>query len=419
MNHAPPTATPPPSSAALATLFSPFTLGSLRLKNRFVRAATSETMARRDGHATERLFTLYDELSRGGSALLLTGHIYVEPAGQYEPGQVGLHNDDGLAQLRRTTERVHANGAAIFAELAHAGSQSIMPHIAPLAPSLVPNAMHARQPVPLSEAGIGSLIAAYASAARRAMNAGFDGIHIHGGNGYLLAQFSSPLTNLRDDAWGGDAQRRGNFLFAVYQAVRAAVGAQVPVTARVGMADSMAGGLALEEGLLRVARLAEAGLDGVEPTYNIMDTYKRNIRPYVGNTLSHALGDGLVHQLFAEAPAEAYYLPFARAIREGGQNNKLPIILVGGLRTVPAMADIVSSEQADLLALARPLVREPDLPNRLAAGQVTRAGCVSCNLCLLHEGLDPLQCWRVPKRRILSHFAKYYLRRGAGVRALG
>jgi 2,4-dienoyl-CoA reductase-like NADH-dependent reductase (Old Yellow Enzyme family) len=404
-----------PASTDFSALFSPFALGPVSLKNRFVRAATSETMANSAGHATERLFQLYDDLSGGGAALLITGHIYVEPAGQYEPGQVGLYNDAGLAQLRRITDRVHANGAAIFAELSHAGSQTILPHLQPVAPSPVPNAMHARQPAVMTGAAIESLVAAYGAAARRAVEAGFDGIHIHGGNGYLLSQFSSPHTNRRDDAWGGDAQRRGALLFAVYQAIRAAVGPRVAVTARIGIADSSAAGLTMEEGLQRVARLADAGLDAVEPTYNIMASYKENIRPYVGNTLGHALRDGLVHQFFSPAPEEAYYLPFADAIRA---MRKLPIILVGGLRTVPTMVRVIENGQADLIAMARPLVRQPDLPNRIAAGETPRAACVSCNLCLVHEGLDPLQCWRVPKTRILAHFPAFYLYKGEGVRKL-
>lgn len=379
---------------------TPGRIGRVALRNRLVRASTSETMATDAGAATPALVKLYEDLATGGAGLLLTGHIFVTADGQCTPRQIGLHEDrlvDGLAEL---TRRVHAHGARIFAELSHAGSQTMMPGLTPLAPSGRSSAIYPGAPRAMTEAEIGAVIAAFGDAARRAVAAGFDGIHLHGGNGYLMAQFASPASNLRDDDWGGDAARRGRFASAILAAVRAAVGPDVPVTARLGMLDSTPGGLTLAEGLDRLAGLAAEGLDGVEPTYNLMASYRENIRPYVAVRAGRALRDWVLPRLWAAPAPEAYYRPLARAVRE---RVNLPLILVGGVRSTATMQAVLAAGDADFLSFARPFVREPDFPAQLAAGRQGLLDCVSCNICLAHDGYDALQCWRHSSRDLARH----------------
>jgi 2,4-dienoyl-CoA reductase-like NADH-dependent reductase (Old Yellow Enzyme family) len=385
-------------------------IGRLVLKNRLVRAATSETMATDGGAATDELVHLYSNLARGGAGLIITGHIYVEPRGQYEPRQLGLDRDDRVAPLARVTETVHRHGGVIFAELSHAGSQSLIPQIVPLAPSIVPNAIFARPPTEMTDADVRKVIADFGAAAARAKRAGFDGIHLHSGNGYLLAQFNSPHTNRRDDRWGGDAQRRMQFILDVYDAVREATGPDFPITARLGLADAVSDGLTLEDGLAIARQLAARGLAALEVTYGVMTSYRENIRPYAGTTRWRAIADGMLHRAFSAPVPEAYYRPFARAAKSAVD---IPIILVGGLRSTQAMDDVVSSGDADFLAMARPFVREPDLPNKITGGRRGPVDCVSCNICFLHEGIDPLQCWRTPSA-MLAHIYKHYLKSANG-----
>ena len=390
----------------LLAFMTPGKIGGLVLKNRLVRAATSETMATDDGGATDELVDLYSALARGGAGLIITGHIYVEPRGQYEPRQVGLDRDERVGPLARVTDAVHRLGGKIFAELSHAGSQSLMPEIRPLAPSIVPNAIFARPPVEMSDAEIEASIAAFGTAAARAKRAGFDGIHLHSGNGYLLSQFNSPFANRRTDRWGGDAGRRSKFMIEVYTAVRRAVGPDYPVTARLGIADAVDGGLALTDGLGIAARLAALGLDALEVTYGVMTSYRENIRPYAGTGRWRAIADGMLHRSFSEPEPEAYYRPFARAAKGAVD---IPLILVGGLRSTQMMDEVIRSGDADFLAMARPFVREPDLVNKIAAGRRGPVACVSCNVCFLHEGIDPLRCWRTPPA-MLAHIYKHYVR---------
>jgi 2,4-dienoyl-CoA reductase-like NADH-dependent reductase (Old Yellow Enzyme family) len=381
-----------PDTAPLAFM-APGRIGPLALKNRIVRAATSETMATATGDATPELIKLYADLAQGGAGLIITGHIYVEPRGQYEPRQLGLDHSDRINPLSRVTQAVHRHGGVIFAELSHAGSQSLISGILPLAPSVVANAIFARPPQEMTEADIEKTVADFGAAAERARRAGFDGIHLHSGNGYLLSQFNSPFANRRDDVWGGDLQRRSRFLLEVYRAVRRAAGRDFPITVRLGVADVVAGGLTLSDGLSIARQLAAEGLDGLEVTYGVMTSYRENIRPYAGVSRRQAIGDGMLHRIFAPPVAEAYYRPFARAAKAA---VGIPIILVGGLRSTQVMDDVIRSGDADFVALARPFVREPDLANKIARGRRGAVACVSCNICFLHEGIDPLRCWRTP-----------------------
>jgi len=383
----------------------PGRIGSLEIPNRIVRGATSETMASRNGVVYDSFVELYRRLAEGGAGLLLTGHMYVDPRGQASANQTGIHDDKVIPALRRATDAVHEAGGLIFAQIGHCGSQTMMSSITPVAPSPVPNAMYTIQPEELTAAELGALVEAFGAAAGRAAEAGFDGVHIHGGNGYLISEFCSPHANTRDDEWGGDAERRSRFMLEVYDAVRRAVGDGFPVTARLSVEDSVPGGLQREESLQRARLLAERGLDGFETTYGVMRSYFENIRPYVAVGRAQAWRNLLVQRARQPAGAEAYYRPFARAVKEA---SGLPVILVGGVRTTETMTDILAAGDADFVAMARPFIREPDLVRKLEAGRTGGVECVSCNMCLAHDGFDPLQCWRDNPRNIAVHIRKHY-----------
>ena len=391
--------------SAVPLYLQPGRIGPLTIPNRIVRGATSETMASPSGIVFDSYVELYRRLAGGGAGLLLSGHMYVDPRGQASANQTGIHDDRVVPGLRRATDAVHEAGGRIFAQLGHCGSQTMMADITPVAPSPVPNAMYTIQPTELSAEEILGLVRAFGEAATRVAEAGFDGIHIHGGNGYLISEFCSPHANTRDDDWGGDADRRGRFMIEVYDAVRASVGDDFPITARLSVEDSVPGGLAREESLPRARVLAERGINGFETTYGVMRSYFENIRPYVAVGRAQAWRNLLVQRARQPAGAEAYYRPFARAIKEA---TGLPVILVGGVRTTETMTDILESGDADFLAMARPFIREPDLVRKLEAGRTGGVACVSCNMCLAHDGFDPLRCWRDSPRAVAVHIRKHY-----------
>lgn len=389
-------------SDTLPAFLRPGRIGNLILKNRLVRAATSETMATADGLSTPALVKLYGDLARGGAGLMITGHIYVEPCGQYEPWQLGLDRDDCIAPLRLVTDEVHRHSGVIFAELSHAGSQSIIEQIQLIAPSIVPNTIWGRLPVEMTNADVERVIAAFGAAAARAKQANFDGIHIHAANGYLLAQFNSPQTNRRTDRWG----ERGVFVRAVYRAIRDAVGNDMPVTIRLGVADMIDDGLTLEQGLDIAQRLEADGIDALEVSYGMMSSYTQNIRPYAGVSPLRGLMDGLLPVLVAPYVHEGYMRDNVRAARA---RLHLPLMMIGGLRSSAYMDDVIRSGDADFLSLARPFVREPDLAKKFLEGRRGFVACVSCNICFKHEGIDPLKCWRTPAG-IVEHVTGFYLK---------
>jgi 2,4-dienoyl-CoA reductase-like NADH-dependent reductase (Old Yellow Enzyme family) len=352
------------------------------------------------GVMTPALLDLYERLASGGVGGIITGHLFVTTRGKYARGQTGVHDDDTLPGLTNLTERVHSHGAAIFGQLAHAGSQSRVPGNMPLAPSPVPNPLTGNPVDAASSEEIDAAIAAFGAAARRAVEAGFDGVHIHGANGYLISEFSSPVTNRRNDEWGGDSDRRSAFSKAVVDAVRRSVPAGFPVTMKIGMVDAVADGLQIDESVNRAQSLVDLGLDAIEVSCGLMQVPTDSANTYVAVGPKRAAQDLLVHRLLSAPRPEAYFRPWAQALRAKVDTT---IILTGGMRTTQTMREVLESADADFIGLARPLIREPDLVSQIREGREGSVDCTSCNLCLIHEGHHPLQCWRTPRVRLLQH----------------
>jgi 2,4-dienoyl-CoA reductase-like NADH-dependent reductase (Old Yellow Enzyme family) len=393
---------------ATSALFQPGSVGPVSTANRIVRAGTSETAAGDSGEITDQLVDIYETLARNRVGLILSGHMFCHPRGRYAARQVGIHDDRMVSGLTRLAEAVHRQGGKVFAQLAHAGSQSRVADNRPLAPSPIPNALTGRMVDAASQDEIQEAINAFAAAAARAVAAGFDGVHIHAANGYLISEFSSPVTNKRTDRWGGSPENRDAFVLEVLKAVREAVPPAMAVSVKLGLQDAVPGGMQLSEGIRRGAILAASGADAIEVSCNAMQLPSDSAKEYVAVGPARALRDLLLHRLLSAPGPEAYFLEPARQLR---RRVSKPIILVGGLRTPATMEEIVERGDADFIAMARPFIREPDLVLKLAEGRREPVACTSCNLCLMHESHHSLRCWRVPRRRLLEH-AQYRMRGG-------
>jgi 2,4-dienoyl-CoA reductase-like NADH-dependent reductase (Old Yellow Enzyme family) len=338
-------------------LFEPFTLRGLQLRNRLVRSATAECMCGPDGVPEPRQAELYRELARGGIGLLITGHAYVHARGKCHAGMLAADDDRMLRPLAELAAAAHAGGARIALQINHGGracSPDIVPQ--PLAPSAILIPQSEALPEALDPAGIAAITAAFAAAAARARAAGFDAVQIHAAHGYLVSQFLSPITNHRHDAYGGPLANRARFALEVVAAVRAAVGSGYPVLAKLGVTDFADGGLAIEEGAEVAAMLAAAGVDAIETSTGMK---------------------GAIRTRITRPEREAYLLELARAVKA---HTGVPVILVGGLRSRPVMERLLA-EGIDLISLCRPLICEPDLPNRLRSDPVAVAACISCGRC--------------------------------------
>jgi len=343
-------------------LFDKTQLGPMVLRNRLVRSATAEMMADEAGRPLPSLASLYRDLARGGVGLLITGHMYIHPSGKGHPGMMGIYSDECIPGLRKLTEAAHAEGGAIAVQINHAGRQSrggvVEEPMAPSAHDGVPPRSGARA---MTVDEIEMLIDAYAQAARRAVEAGFDAVQIHAAHGYLVSQFLSPLANQRTDEWGGSLENRTRFFARVIAAVRDQVGPDFPLLAKLGIRDESIEGLSLEEGVEVIRQLPSMGLDAIEISGGLADTGAFNMASDI-----------------APGKNEAMFRFWAQAAQKVAE---LPIILVGGMRSLATMEDVLASGDAQFISMCRPLICEPDLPNRLRDGIQPAAACVSKNRC--------------------------------------
>jgi 2,4-dienoyl-CoA reductase-like NADH-dependent reductase (Old Yellow Enzyme family) len=382
------------------TIFSPGRIGNVTTRNRFIRSSTSEGMADEQGVITRDYTRLHLELVRGGVGLNFTGHACVLPNGKSMPGMTGIYDDGHVTALRELTDAVHEAGGKIFAQIQHCGSQSLAPDITPVAPSVIINPQFLRVPEEITPAQIEETIRAFGEAAGRVKAAGFDGVHVHAGHGYLISEFLSPHSNKREDEWGGTLENRQRFGLHVFRAMRAEVGHEFPITWKLGLQDFVPDGLPLEEGMATAELFDAEGVDAIEGSAGLMSPLAESAQTYAGVTRRRALEDGLVHRIFSKPKPEAYFLGWTQELRK---RVNCQLILVGGMRTTEAMHSAIAAGHSDFVSLARPLIREPDLVNQIAAGRQGLVDCVSCNICLMHDGRDPLRCWRAKKTDLMKH----------------
>ena len=334
-------------------IFSPWKIGEVTFRNRLVRSATNMRMAGPRGEITEQLIEVHRELAEGGIGLDVTGHAFVSPEGRANEGQIGVHEDFLSPGLARLAEAVHRAGARIFLQLAHAGMIA-----RPLSGSRM-GPYSRRGSKEMTREEIEGVIASFVEGGRRAWEAGFDGVQLHAAHGYLLSQFLSPMINKREDEYGGI---RGGVrvLKRIITGIKERAGEGFPVIVKIGM-DKEGRGMGEEELIEVIGEILEAGLDGVEISRGATDA-KEIIR------------EGIVpHQ------NEAYNLDVARRVK--GIFPSLPVILVGGIRSVEVIEEVLS-EGIDAVALCRPLLAEPHLPRRWQEGDRRPSECISCNRCI-------------------------------------
>ena len=354
-------------------LFSPKNIGRLELPNRFVRSATAERMADPQGQPLLKLEGLYEKLAQGGVGLIITGHMYIHPAGKAHPGMTGIYSDDLIPHLAKLTKVVHQNGGKITVQINHGGMQCSLETVdIAIAPSVVDKEFLNRPTRAMTEDDILQTIQAYADAALRAKHAGFDGVQVHAAHGYLISQFLSPFINKRQDQWGGELKNRMRFLKEVARFIRQSVGPKYPMLIKIGMKDGIRSGLCLKESVRVVAALEEMGFDALE------------ISGGIGGKTVVNLKKGI-----RKESEEAYFLPFAKAARP---KTSLPIILVGGLRSKAVMERVIIEGHADFISLCRPLITEPDLPNLMKAGKKDKSRCLSANNCWPRSEGEGIAC---------------------------
>jgi 2,4-dienoyl-CoA reductase-like NADH-dependent reductase (Old Yellow Enzyme family) len=373
---------------ATPKVFAPAGLGPLTLRNRIIKAATFEGVMP-GGTVSDELVEFHRRVAAGGAAMSTVAYLAVSPEGRTDRHCL-LLDEANLPGLRRLTDAIHAEGAAAAAQIGHAGP--VANARSNRAPALSPSGgftpMGSRLRA-IDAAGIERVVDDYRAAATRAVEAGFDSIEVHVGHNYLLSAFLSPKLNKRDDQFGGSVENRARFARTVLRTVRDAVGDKTAVTAKLNMADGVDGGLWLDESV-QVAAIFESdgALDALELTggsslANPMYLFRGDapLREF-GATLPAPvrLGFRLVGRRFLRAYPyeEAFFLPFARQFLAA---LTTPLILLGGI-TELATVESALGEGFAFVAMARALLREPDLPNRMQAGTASSSLCIHCNKCM-------------------------------------
>jgi 2,4-dienoyl-CoA reductase-like NADH-dependent reductase (Old Yellow Enzyme family) len=347
----------------MSKLFETSEINGMKLANRFVRSATWEGMAADDGACTPKLIDLMVSLAKGDVGLIITSHAYVSPEGQAGPWQLGVYKDELVSGLTEMTKAVHDHGGKIVIQLAHAGyfANAKLTGQTPIAPSNAEGfAKGPRKEMNADE--IQGVVKAYGAAAKRAQTAGFDGVQIHCAHGYLLSQFLSPAFNQRKDEYGGDILNRARALIEVLREIRQVVGKDYPVLVKMNCQDFIENGLQPEDSLQAGKMLVENGIDAIELSGGVL----------IGGKLSPS------RMGIKSEEKEAYFQNEARTFK---REVNAPLILVGGNRSFQVAERIVNEGVADYISLCRPLIREPDLVNRWKSGDLSKAACVSDNMC--------------------------------------
>jgi 2,4-dienoyl-CoA reductase-like NADH-dependent reductase (Old Yellow Enzyme family) len=377
----------------MSILFTPKKVGKVEIQNRFVHSATYESMARENGEVTDDLIKRYGRLAKGGVGLIIPGYMYVHPKGRAVDHQTGIYRDDMIEGLRRMVDVVHNEGSKIVFQLMHAGRQTKKERIGqtPLSPSKTSmDFIYMVTPKKMSEEEIDEAIKAFAVAAGRAYAAGADGVQIHSAHGYLVNQFLSPFFNRRNDAWGGSDENRFRFLKEILSEVRKNIPEDLPIMVKLNTQDfTPKKGITLELARIYAQRLADLKIQGLEVScgtisYSMFNAMRGDVPtedfikyfPWWQRILGKMLYKRMEGKFDLE---EGYNIEAAKLIKP--VLGEIPLFVVGGLRRVQHMEEVLQSGIADFISLSRPFIREPYLVKRIKEGKTDAAACAYCNKC--------------------------------------
>ena len=367
----------------LENLFSPGKIGNIQIKNRIVRSATHERSSEKYGYVGDTHIKIYTDLAEGGTGLIITGFTAVDPGGHGSPFQVGIFDDSFTAGQKKLVSAVHDySDVKIATQLGHTGRLGKHVKYHPVAPSAVYAKSTDLTPRELNVEEIKRLIDKFIEAACRAYECGYDMVQLHGAHGYFLSNFVSPFTNKRTDEFGGSAENKSKIFVDIYNGIRDEVGKNFPITVKLQTQDFIPEGLTLEEAIEIVKILVDTGFSAIEPSG--------------GGAEAMGIGKPYPSAIVKKPEDENYFLPTALKLKPHMKDCAL--ILMGGIKNPISAENILKEKNADFIALSRPLIYEPDLPNRWKNGDHSPAKCKSCNSCYFVMMSAPLYCVVKQKR---------------------
>jgi 2,4-dienoyl-CoA reductase-like NADH-dependent reductase (Old Yellow Enzyme family) len=366
----------------MSKMFEPVTIKNIEIRNRLARSATYEGMGNHKGEPSEQLAQLYSTLAEGEIGLLITSATMVQrfmmplPEGADMAYPTYFDDDEYIDLWKPIVADVKSRGAAIVMQIVHPGRQEapvLRMGEPPLAPSAVEEKESGVMPREMTVDEIEDMVEKFAQACRRAKEAGFDGVQMHGGHGYLLSSFISPYTNRRTDEYGGNTEKRAKIIVDIIKRARELVGDDYPLMIKMNCDEFVPEGLTKEEAA-KVAKIIEnAGMDCIEVTAGIYETRNEMSKKGIN-----------------KEEKEAYLRTYAETLKSA---VSIPIILVGGLRSPNVIDKVLSEGIADMVSICRPLIREPQLVKRWKEGDLSKATCISCNQCSDNVFTTQLRCY--------------------------
>ena len=336
-------------------LFTPITLpNGTTIKNRFFKSAMSEGMGTRDFQPKKNIATLYKRWAEGGTGLIITGNIMVDPKGTAEPGNIVFDKNSNMEILKNWANQGQQHGAKVMVQLNHPGKQAPKTIAKEtVAPSAVPlgNGLNKLFSTPraLTTSEVEELVQKFVTSSKVAKEAGFSGVQIHAAHGYLISQFLSPHDNRRTDKYGGSLENRMRFLKEIYLGMREELGKDFTIGIKINSTDFKEDGLTEEDSLKTIIELANLGLDFVEISGG---TYER---PAMMGATSKS-----TNQVF-----------FAEYSKKLKQKIEIPVVVTGGIRSINAMNTLLNDNTTDFIGIARPLTIDPNIPNKIKQGTYT------------------------------------------------
>lgn len=322
----------------MKTLFDTTTLRRHTLKNRVWRSATWLALADAEGNVTDELVSAYEELAEGGAAMIVTGLTSIARHDAEIGGGVKFYDDRFIEGHNRLTDAIHKHDALVMMQTAIVDG-----------------------PVDeLSTEQVEDIVRLFGDAARRAELAGYDGVQIHAAHFFYLSKFISPLINHRTDRFGGDQRGRTRILYEILKDMRSKTSQNFMITMKINSTDEYPGGLTVQDFLISCKLMADAGIDAIEVS-----------------------GNGTSHTGVKAGQNEGYFRAAAMSL---ASLIDVPVVLVGGLRSIEKINQYLDETKIEYVSLSRPLVREPDLILRWQQGDTAPSLCVSCNTCYRTPG---------------------------------
>lgn len=368
-------------------VFSEGRISHLAVKNRLIRSATYEGGMTEDGKVTAEILSLYGNLAAGGVGTIISGNMAVHRKGKGFHRQTCIYDDTHIPEIARIAEVVHTsgNGCKVVAQLSYAGRQVLHDNTIAecVGPSDVPSPILRKRARELSAGEIRSIVDCYVDAIVRVKKAGYDGVQLHAAHGYLLSSFLSPYTNRRQDRYGGSIEKRVAILREIITKAREKVD-HYPILIKINCMDHVAGGIDIDTFPGMAKEVAALGVDAIEVSGGMWDCLIRSEEELGFFPLPFPEARTRINSL----ARQSYFVRFAEKL-----SLDIPVIVVGGHRKIESLEEIINRGTVDFFAFGRPLISEPDLPNRWLEGRGSEnADCVSCNSCFLEVKSKPLKC---------------------------